>query len=1361
MIARPDRPLLYVCHAPADEGWVQGRMLPALGLVEGQYRTRADDRLGQLQLTEIVRAIEECLVTVVIVSSASRWDPLLEHVSSLALHAAIEAGDPRFLVATRDIPLESLSLDKRALVGLDCSDEENTVQSFERLRKRLELKEPAFERPPCPYPGLDPFTANNRHLLFGRDDDRDQLLHRIRTGHSKILLYGPSGTGKSSLVHSAVLPELPSEDYLYKVVESGGRLMSALHAAILALEFPGIDALLTKYLETAWGATDAELEQARLGLDEIIVPDARRRILVVDPLEEIFAEENTPWRTTFFHLLAALWSRPWCTVILCMRADFLGMLMSERCWRELDGSQRPVLPLDEAGLRGAIVMPARQVGVHVEEGLVERLIREADLDRTPVPLPLLQVALKELWARLSWRYLTLASYESIIRKDSLVHSDDTHGPRREKNSRRDQRGLAAVLAVHADRILHDLTGSGDREIAKRVLLDLIHLGEGRPHTRRRRTLQQLQRRGDPAGQLERVLDRLVVGRLITTGAGDYAAAAERHFDLAHDALIDGWSVLATWVKEERGALAKQRQLEAWAQKLIEEYLRRSPSRMPRWIPLLVVAVVIVIISGPLLRFAKQRSISECERAARSNPSKDVVGICLESYRVTRDSQELRWAAEASLAIGDLEGAGQLAHSLIDGPSSIDGFRILSDVKRRMTPANADATQQEYAAIAFAAAMGANDGRGMVSAMVLLSKATCWQGDFTTAMDAADRALRIAERLGDASMEVSSHLLRADVLRRVGDVVGAAAAVKRASERMTSSCDKTWMHLHAGIHELDAGPDERTFRRKPRIDLEPWMEELSIGQAERAERELAWAEDSNRECGDAAASRSIHFGMARLMRETNPPGALENLNRVSKPEDDRNVESLLLRGYLAADRGAFDEADGYLVRAEGAEPLDPEWAWRIAQARAEVVELRGGPFVNLMAEYYYLRSIAIVSELRGRAQARSAYLLSSHRGPYDGFIELLARAGRWRDVLEVLVRLDASDMLGAAAAARDGIPLDLMLLHMRPATVEHPPPMLETVLAAWRSRELVIVIAPSRHQIGRGREHTYRVRINGGQITGADVGDANVTRRWAQSLFDDPGDDVAARALGAIIVPPDSTDEPLDVLAVGSLRKVPLAALRDDTGAPMVGRRPLARVLSILPGSPSPISTGLSVVIANSVGDRFSATLEGYSVASVLGYRGRLAGAFSSVSATRGELWAASRAELLHVVGQVDERDGWRALLLSDGAVTPDEIVQHGLAPRLAVLACSNSAVAHDEEGWGSIAAALLAAGTQNVIATERPLLDGESLPLMQAFYAQSDWRTDPVRALARVQTLRARAEDEKPNYSWAAFTVLRRPPSKE
>jgi tetratricopeptide (TPR) repeat protein len=403
---------------------------------------------------------------------------------------------------------------------------------------------PAHVALPCPYPGLAQFTPANRDLLFGRDKDRSELVQRIRAGHGRILVVGPSGSGKSSLIHAAVLPELAPADHLVQVVPRGGNLDAKLRETIDKLEVPDLGAAIDVYVTAIRGATDAEIEDARTVLRAVPVPDVRRRMIVVDPLEEIFAEHDPPARETLLGLLDGLWGLPWCTVILCMRADFYGALMVERCWRELEPCQYQVAPLDEAGLRAAIVEPALRTGVQVAPALVERLIREIDRDRSSVPLPLLQVALKELWAHMRWWCISLVDYERIVS--------------------RDQRGLAAVLAVHADAVLQRMTAPSDRIVAQRVLLDLVHLGEGRPHTRRRRALDDLRRSGDGPEQLERVVDALIEGRLISTGEDAASGESGRYVDLAHDTLITGWPALAGWIDERRADLRTQRRLEARA-----------------------------------------------------------------------------------------------------------------------------------------------------------------------------------------------------------------------------------------------------------------------------------------------------------------------------------------------------------------------------------------------------------------------------------------------------------------------------------------------------------------------------------------------------------------------------------------------------------------------------------------------------------------------------------------------------------------------------------------------------------------------------------------------------------------------------
>src|SRR5262249_21730774 len=149
-------------------------------------------------------------------------------------------------------------------------------------------------------------------------------------------------------------------------------------------------------------------------------------------------------------------------------------------------------------------------------------------------------------------------------------------------------------------------------------------------------------------------------------------------------------------------------------------------------------------------------------------------------------------------------------------------------------------------------------------------------------------------------------------------------------------------------------------------------------------------------------------------------------------------------------------------------------------------------------------------------------------------------------------------------------------------------------------------------------------------TGEDVGDASTARKWADDLFADPGNQDAARALGQMIVPPDRSNGTLDVLAIGPLGKVPLAALRDSDGSLIIGRRPLVRVLALRATGPESSGAGPSVIIADPRGDLPSAAKEGSVVAEVLGSGAQLSGSGRPFPATRARLWAAHDAALLHV-----------------------------------------------------------------------------------------------------------------------------------
>ncbi len=62
----------------------------------------------------------------------------------------------------------------------------------------------------CPYPGLEAFTAENRHFFFGRAADTQLLISNLYASPLTVV-YGSSGVGKTSVILAGVVPEVERE----------------------------------------------------------------------------------------------------------------------------------------------------------------------------------------------------------------------------------------------------------------------------------------------------------------------------------------------------------------------------------------------------------------------------------------------------------------------------------------------------------------------------------------------------------------------------------------------------------------------------------------------------------------------------------------------------------------------------------------------------------------------------------------------------------------------------------------------------------------------------------------------------------------------------------------------------------------------------------------------------------------------------------------------------------------------------------------------------------------------------------------------------------------------------------------------
>lgn len=290
------------------------------------------------------------------------------------------------------------------------------------------------------------------------------------------------------------------------------------------------------------------------------------------------------------------------SILIALRADFFGRLAAYPELADLVAPNHALVgPMTASELRRAIEGPCERAGLAVEAPLVDALVD--DVAGELGGLPLLSTTLVDLWHDRDGRTLTFTSYERFG-------------------------GVRGAVGRHAEAGFRSLD-EDSRQLAKSILLRLVAGGkEGGAFTRRRVARAQIDVGDDE--RVGRVLATLVAQRLLVADDGTV--------ELVHDALIEHWPRLSSWLEQNR----EGRRLHEHLTQAASDWAAndRDPGELYRGARL---AATLAWLDGAAERPALNRLEDEFLEASRA-------AATLEAERQRRANRRLRNLLAAALAL---------------------------------------------------------------------------------------------------------------------------------------------------------------------------------------------------------------------------------------------------------------------------------------------------------------------------------------------------------------------------------------------------------------------------------------------------------------------------------------------------------------------------------------------------------------------------------------------------------------------------------------------------------------------------------------------------------------------------------------
>lgn len=225
-----------------------------------------------------------------------------------------------------------------------------------------------------PFPGPRPFAEDEDWLFFGRDRELSDLV-ALLFAQRTILLHGPSGVGKSSLVYAGLVPRAQRRGFPFLPVARVRDTAAGPPEEVAGNRY--VNNVIGNWrelgLDVPRGVTFAE------ALNALPPPEEPGRVVVFDQFEEIFVVHPERWKDRADLLLqvqAALDRDPLLHVVFVLRDDFLARLQPlTPLFRDRLSTRYHLRGLSSRQALDAVVSPFAATGRTFAAGVAEDLVR--------------------------------------------------------------------------------------------------------------------------------------------------------------------------------------------------------------------------------------------------------------------------------------------------------------------------------------------------------------------------------------------------------------------------------------------------------------------------------------------------------------------------------------------------------------------------------------------------------------------------------------------------------------------------------------------------------------------------------------------------------------------------------------------------------------------------------------------------------------------------------------------------------------------------------------------------------------------------------------------------------------------------